>query len=94
MKLSTLARFVACATLAHALPATADRLTPPGDEHLACRPTVDADAASRGIAITLAGGGTKAASFAMGVLGAAVATPLASAAPSTDRKSTRLNSSH
>ncbi len=80
MKLSTLARLVAWMTLAQALPATADHLTPPGDERLACRPTVDADAASRGIAITLAGGGTKAASFAMGVLGAAVATPLASAA--------------
>lgn len=60
---------------AFALPLAAAAVTQPGAEDQACRPVVPHDA-DAGIAITLAGGGTKASSFAMGVLAASVTSQL------------------
>lgn len=57
------------------LPLAVAAMTPPGAEDQACRPVVPHDA-DGGIAITLAGGGTKASSFAMGVLAASVTSQL------------------
>ena len=62
-------------------------MTPPGAEDQACRPVVPHDA-DAGIAITLAGGGTKASSFAMGVLAASVTSQL-----SLSRDPTRFDGS-
>ena len=86
MKRLVFARLVCSAIVLLAIPARAERITPPGREDLACRPAIPQPAAGqtdRRIAITLAGGGTKASSFALGVLSAAVTTPLALSADRT-----------
>lgn len=86
MERSRLTGLLCAAALTLPLLAHADALTRPGAEDSACRPAIPlptADAPDRRIAITLAGGGTKASSFALGVLGAAVTTPLALSADPT-----------
>ena len=86
-----LPRLFVCALLAWPAVAAASSLTPPGLEEQACAPSVPgepADKAARGIAISLAGGGTKASSFALGVLGAAVTTPLPLSADAGRRDNT------
>lgn len=84
------ASLLACALLALPTAALA-AITNPGEEAAACAPSIPVPAqpgASPGIALSLAGGGTKASSFAMGVLSAAVDTPLRlSADPSRFDKS-------
>jgi len=86
MKHPVFARLVCGAVVLLSIPVHAERQTPPGREDLACRPAIPQPAAGqtdRRIAITLAGGGTKASSFALGVLSAAVTTPLALSADRT-----------